>query len=318
MRLVLLLSLTLSVFAHAAKIDGATFEHLQQRVSEIPDVYSEAALDVQLESVEQNVQVLLINRYLAKMTQVDVASAEQRVWVESLLSDARQLSIAHPDHPNKHAHIVSVAGAAKTLLAIWDMKSLALEMGNAFQRGEYGFLYTDETSPSLDVRALNLWISGISVEQAQLLIYLLQDNDILRKSVSMATLAGLYEKTNEHLVLAYMLDRGVDHHVIRAFQLLPTRAGAESAVAALSLGLSHKALQSQSLMLLARHYDEHPKAQSLLISAINDPKLAWHAASVMKLIDDKSFRKRISETIGNSELDAHEFARKALSEEVMQ
>lgn len=274
----------------------------QSRIMQTQDLF-QSHLDLPAKDIDQFLstlapleRVLQTNLWLSHLARLASPSEQQRLWARSMLKSQDKLTTPNEDHPGRQIEVVNIAAQANATLTIWRINEVKTSLYQGWLKG------------SIDWSS---WFSGYSRVQEAALISLLKElpveqlqvfsDDVLLPRLSMLTgsnqiAAALATRINSVEVAQHLFTRKADEFSYQTLRVLPQYFGTDSAIQILTIALNNKSLNSQAILMLAGDYLHDPKAQSLMLDLLKDPKTQWLAAAALSKTQDVAFRQKIVDT----------------------
>jgi hypothetical protein len=283
-------------FAKAQEIEltSLQFEELNrgfdQHLIDIVLLESSTELNKRLSKFEQVPSILLKQKWLQKLAQLNLPSQTQRLWVDKLSLVDERLSTANPDHPEQQLTLVNIAQQAKSTQRHWLINQHAAQLNKLWETSKWSWQkLSSGIDSSLANKAFRKWVNKLNRNTAKQ----------VAKSYLDAIEQGM-EPNNEFLSL--LAERGTsidsyillwqqksDEHSHRALRNLPILLEEHQVVVQLILASNNTALSSQAFFAMASKYSDNREVQKALLSALSDSQAKWQVAGVVGKIKDQAF-----------------------------
>ena len=315
MKFILLLLISLITFATAA---NQTSQALLLKIELQQSKLELTGLVTNMNKVEQQLAKLTTveEKTMAQSTLLKLLSQlapndEQRAWVTKLTNSAATLHIANQDHPEQLLEIINIARQAKNTQFSWQVNQKANIISSKWLRQDWHWQPLLSAPSEVEYQAIDkatAKVDGLTINwlQQQLISQGLA-------SASNRLLVLLIKHKSNTKLLTQLWRNPSDEYSYQLLQQLNTLFPAEQVITQLMQASNNKELLSQSLMLLAKNFQHHDKAQQFLIKKLQQADSAWHAATALSQTSNHYLQKTLTTLAISSDSKAVKFAAQHIS-----
>lgn len=243
-------------------------------------------------------------------------------WVNSLRLSEASIRIPNIDHPQQTIEVVNIRRLANSTLRHWRIKQHlhAYQTATAYSPELDSWIFSED---KLARQALVLWIKSIDQSEVdvltnKLLTLLAEQPELVIQSMDPSIwMAAAIRSKNIHLYEAMWL-MPIGEFSYQLVQAIPNHLPVEQAIQQLQKAASVSQLQSQAMLLLAKHYLNHIDAQLFLFEALKQDDMFWPVFMALKQSGSEEIWKEVGVQVESLSRTLSPKLQKALRREIQQ
>ncbi|NMH59097.1 hypothetical protein [Alteromonas ponticola] len=307
-RIMLLLILFTLVPVCAIEISEQELDTLQRFTSD-----SHKATTLATSSVTQNTRDPLLlsiwerSRKLKQLQTLTHPAASERDFVSTLLNSNEILTLRNPDHPQHLLTIVDIAREARATEYLWKVNAKRRQLHERWQSERWNWTDIANHTDKSDQAALISWLDNLHVNEISDVADNFYQHAEGNPFDSNHVLVKLALTSQNPALLQRLVEQPADQYSHMALQLL-TEIEDTAAVSTYLHALKNSALESQALLMLAKHYAHYDEVQVTLVNALKSEKSKWHAAMAITVITEQNTAESLARHIDGHAGKANQLA----------
>lgn len=284
-----------------------SLSYLQNHIEEIAQLED---LDVALNDLDHQQKIVLQSLWLNKLTSQESLNKVQQEWVNLLTVQGLTLKGCLHDHPNSVVSLIDLQAQSKSVLRLIDINRQERLFAKRWSARSIDWSIWLQ-SESNEYHGFTHWLKKQSADELVDIANVLRQQNLISELPNNKPLMIILNRVASIDIAQALLERKTDPFTYQFIQQLPSMPLQHDAVELLEQAIKKTELSSLSIVVLAKHFDMHQSAQTILLEALDNEVHQWHVMVALENVSDQSFVKLLTKRLASK---PSKFSRAALKQ----